>query len=187
MKTKFGIALICAALSASSLAFEQREFHSADGTKSFKALPIGYDKKTKIVTVRKTAGAEIRFKAEHLSEEDRKFLEENADALEASQKLNLDFDIFNGERETIRTDSERTVKTPAGYEIKILNRSKRNIDNVEVEYTIFHRKDAENGPGSIAQTSGSLDISTLFAGREDLNKTRPITLVRYSRQKSGGG
>jgi hypothetical protein len=187
MKTKFILLITCAAVALPSGAFEEREFRSADGAKSFKALPIGYNPTTEVVTVRKAAGTELKFKVSHLSKEDRDFLEKNASALEASQNVRLDFDLFDGERETIRTDAERTVKQEAGYEINILNRSKQDINNVEVEYTIFHRKDAENGPGSVVQTSGALDISTLFAGKEDYNKTDPITLVRYSRQKSGGG
>ena len=82
---------------------------------------------------------------------------------------------------------KHTTTTSAGYDIEIRNWTKKDISNIEVRYTIFHRKDAENGPGSIAQTKGTFFVSTLFAGKDDPNRTDAVNLIRYSRKKSGGG
>ena len=145
---------------------------------------------------REVAGRQIPFQrdltapfAYRLSTADREYVKENANALAAANAIRVDFEVFkdNNEAVTVKGADSKTTTTPAGYEIDLRNWSKKDIDNVAVNYTIFHRKDAENGPGSVAQTTGSIDIETLFSESNNSNRTYPIDLVRYSRQKSGGG
>lgn len=176
----------CAVLATPAVALEKRTFTSADGSKSFEGRLMDYDAKTGLVVVRKGM-RNLKFKLGVLSEEDAKYIKENANAVAAANAIRLDFDLWKGKAVTKRTDSERTTTTPAGYEIEVRNWTKKRISNIEVEYTIFHRKDAENGAGSITTTNGSIHISNLFAGKDDTNKTSPIDLVRYSRKKSSGG
>jgi hypothetical protein len=169
-----------------AMALEARTFTSAEGGKTFQGRLTDYDAKKGTVTVRK-GQRNMTFKLSLLSERDVEYVKEHGNALAAANAIRLDFDLWKGKAVTDRTDAERTTTTPAGYDIEIRNWTKKNIDNIEVRYTIFHRKDAENGAGSIGQTKGSFHVSTLFAGKDDPNRTEPVNLIRYSRKKSGGG
>lgn len=168
-------------------ALDKRTFKSADKSKTFEGVLTDYDAKKGTVTVRKSGGRSSTFKLSLLSSDDQEYVKENANAVAAAKAIGLDFDLYKDKALRNKTETERTTTTPAGYEIAVRNWTKKDIDNIEVNYTIFHRKDAENGPGSVAQTTGTIHISTLFKNSEDPNKTDPINLVRYSRQKSGGG
>lgn len=177
--------LVTMALHAAAI--EKRTFWNADKTKSFTAVAIGYDAKSDTVTVRKAAGQTLKFKLSLLSEEDRKYVQENADALAAAEGVRVSFDLFEGERQTTKGENERTVTTPAGYEITVENRTQHEFTDVDVEYFIFHRKDAEDGPGSIVQSTGSFNFDTLFSNYRQTERTESVDLIRYSRQKAGGG
>lgn len=170
-----------------AMALEKHVFKSADETKSFEGVLTDYDAKRGTVTIRKTGGRSMTMKVALLSEADVTYVKEQGPAIAAAKAIHIDFDLWKDKPEKKKNDEERTVTTPAGYEIELRNRVKRDINNIEVRYTIFHRKDVENGPGSIVQSKGSFYISTLFANSDELNRTDPIDLVRYSRQKAGGG
>ena len=187
MKRTLIILLGCAALALPASALEKRTFKSADKSKSFEGVLTDYDSKGGTVTVRRTGGRSSTFKLTLLSTEDQTYVTENANALIAAKAINLDFDLYKEDAVKVKSETEKTTTTPAGYEIAVRNYTKQNIDDIEIKYTIFHRKDAENGVGSIAQTKGTIHISTLYKNSEDPNKTSTVNLVRYSRQKSGGG
>ena len=187
MKKALLTLISCAALGLPALALEKRTFTSADGSKKFEALLTGYDPAKGTITVRKSGTKTLTFKLSLLSEEDIAYVKKNGNALVAAKSIRVDFDLWKEKPVTTRTDTERTKTTPAGYTVDLRNWSKKDVKNVKVRYTIFHRKDAENGPGSVAQTTGTLDIPTVFAGSGNPYKTKPINLVRYSREKSGGG
>ena len=187
MKKTFITLLGCAIIGLPASALEKRTFTSSDGSKSFEAELTGYDEKKGTVTVRKSGTKTLTFKLSVLSEEDIAYVKKNGNALAASKSIRVDFDLWKDKPKTSRSDTERTITTPAGYTFEIRNWSKESVKNVKVRYTVFHRKDAENGSGSVAQTQGTIDIPTLFAGKDQPRKTSPINLVRYSREKSGGG
>ena len=186
MKRTLITLVTCAIFATPAMALEKRTFTSADGSKSFEGRLMDYDAKKGMVVVRKGM-RNMKFDLKLLSEKDRTYVEENANALAAANAIRLDFDLWKEKPQTVRTDSERTTTTPAGYEIEVRNWTKKSIQNVEIRYVIFHRKGAEDGPGSVVQTEGSYDITHLFAGRDDVTRTDPVDIVRYSRKKSGGG
>ena len=187
MKKPLLTILGCLSLGLPAHALEKRIFTSADGSKTFEATLEGYDAKKGTVTVRKSRTKTMTFNLSVLSAKDIAYIKENGNALAASKSIRVDFDLWKDKPTTTRTDTERTKTTAAGYTVDLRNWSKEDVKNVKVRYTIFHRKDAENGPGSVAQTTGTLNIPTLFASSGNPYKTKPINLVRYSREKSGGG
>jgi len=187
MKRTLIILLGCAALVLPSAALEKRIFKNADESKSFEGVLTDYNVGKGMVTVRMTGTRSSSFKLSLLSEGDQEYVKENANALAASKALRLDFDLYKDKAVKEKTATQKTTTTPAGYEIAVRNWSDQDIEDIEINYTIFHRKDAENGLGSITQTQGSFHISTLFKKSEDPNKTDPVDLVRYARQASGGG
>jgi len=188
MKRTLTILLGCAALvlPASASLLEVRTFKSADGSKSFKGLLLDYNAKKQMVLVRKGI-QNVKFKLSLLSEADAEYVKENAKIVAAARAIRVDFDLYKDKPQRVRTDAERTTTTPAGYEIAVRNWTKKDIGEIEIKYTVHHRKGAENGAGSMTTTDGSIFISTLFNNTEDVNRTDPINLVRYARQKSGGG
>ena len=173
------------ALPASAL--ERRVFTSADGSKTFEGVLTDYDAKAQTIKISKKGSGVLSFKMALLSEEDHAYIKEEGPALAAAKAIRLDLDVYKDKPITNRSRISRTVTTPAGYEIELQNWTKNDVEDVEIRYTIFHRKDAEDGPGSIGQTKGSMFISTVFANSNDMNRTDPINLVRYSRKQSGGG
>jgi hypothetical protein len=181
----FLILIACFALVPNAGAAEKRVFHNASRTKSFTGVPVGYNAETGMVTVRKTAGQTIQFKVSLLCKEDQEYIEKNADILAAANGIRIEFDLFKGKVETSKVGTARTTIYPAGYEITIENRTKKDIPEVELQYFIFHRKGAENGPGSIAQTTGSFTFDPLFTKYTRSEKTKPIQLIRYTRQATG--
>ncbi|MEM7383647.1 MAG: hypothetical protein AAF514_01770 [Verrucomicrobiota bacterium] len=181
------LSLVVAGGALASDGFEAREFFNVDKTKSFKAVLTGFDTRKNVVSMRKAEGRLIRFKVSHLCEEDQAYVKENAAALAAASGLSVDFDLYKGKQTRKKSDLERTVTTPAGYEISLRNSTKTDFENLKINYTIFHRKDAENGPTSIKQTPGSLAVSSVMARGSDRIKTAPVVLERYARKPSGGG
>ena len=186
MKLSLAAFLATLLIGGSAMGFEKRTFRSADNSKSFEATLVAYDTKTGKVTVKKGV-QKMSFPLSKLSEEDVAYVEENADALAAANAIKLDFDLYKDKPETKRTDITRTITTPAGYEIEVSNWTEQKFRDVEVNYSIYHRKDAENGPGSIAETKGSFSLTYLANNSESTTRTTPINLIRYSRKKSGGG
>ena len=166
---------------------EKRVFRSADKKKSFSAVLTGYDKVKDVLTVRRSAGRVQTFKMALLCEEDQAYVRENAAKLMAASSLWIDFDLYKGKIRTQRSNLVRTVTTPAGYKVSLANRAPHSFSDMTVDYTVFHRKAAENGPGSIAQTTGTLFISHLPSGKDADLKTKEVELVRYRRKASGGG
>ena len=189
MKRTIITLLGCAALLLPATGFDKRTFQNADKSKSFEGVVTEYDAAKGLVTVRMNGGRKASFKLTILSTEDQEYIKENANALAAANAVRIDFEIYKDSDDAVKVKSadSQTTTTPAGYEIEVRNWSKKDIENVTVNYTIFHRKDAENGAGSIGQTKGTIDISTLFSESDDMNRTLPVNLVRYARQKSGGG
>ena len=179
--------LLVLGLSAMAAAgFEMRVFKNAAKTKSFEGQLTAYSASKGMVQVRLKNGKKVNFKIDLLSAEDQKYIEENKDALAVAQNVVISMKGFKEEATTKKTDTERTTTTPVGYNIDIRNNSKKEIKNVEVRYTVFYRKDAEKGKGSVARSEGTIDIETLFGNYTDSNQTQPINLVRYIRKKSGG-
>lgn len=187
MKKSLLTLLGCLALAAPASALEKRTFTSADGSKTFEGTLTDYDEKRETVTVRKTGTKTVTFKLNLLSEADIKYVKDNGNALVGANALRLDFDLWKDKPLKKQAGIEKTTTTPAGYTVEVRNWTKKDVDNVKIRYTIFHRKDAENDPGSIAQTTGSFEIETLFAKSDVPQRTEPVNLVRYSREKSGGG
>lgn len=186
MKTTILTLLGCALMALPSVAAEKRTYTSADGKSSFEGTLLDYNAEAGTVKIRRGART-LHFKMDILSDEDQTYIKEEGPKLVAGKAIRIDFDLWNGERKTSRTDNSRTTTSEAGYEIELRNWTKKDVNDIEVRYTIFHRKDAENGPGSIAQTKGSYLVSTLFANSYEKTRTDPVTLTRYIRQKSGGG
>lgn len=177
----------CALLALPASALEKRVFTSADGTKTFEGVLNDYNAKAQTVKITKKGARILNVKMSLLSEKDQEYIREKGPALAAAKAIRIDLDVYKDKPTTTRGSSTRTVTTPAGYEIELRNWTKNDVEDVEVRYTIFHRKGAENGPGSIAQTKGSMFVSTVFANTQETNRTDPINLTRYTRQKSGGG
>ena len=167
-------------------AFEKRTFTSADGSKTFEGTLTDYDASAGTVKIRKGAKT-MHFKMELLSADDQAYIKEQGPAIAAGKAVRVDFDLWKDKPKTSRTDISRTTTSEAGYEIELRNWTKKDVSDIEVRYTIFHRKDAENGPGSVVQKKGSYDVTTLFANSYEKTRTDPVTLTRYIRQKSGGG
>ena len=186
MKRTISLVLGCAVLALPATAFEKRTFKSADGSKTFEAVLTGYDAKSDLVKVRKGART-MSFKLSALSAEDQEYIQENANALAAASAIKVQLDPYKERGETKKTGSVSTTVTKTGYDIEIRNWTGNDIADVEVQYTIFHLKAAEKGPGTVAQTTGSFDISTLFKQSDHTEKTVAVDLVRYVREKSGGG
>ncbi len=74
-----------------SAALEQREFTSADETKTFTATLIEYKEANRTVAVRLKSGGTKRFSIDLLSADDQKYVMESADELAVSRSVDVSF------------------------------------------------------------------------------------------------
>lgn len=167
---------------------ELRTFSSADKSKTFEGVLVGYSSKTDTVEVRrKGARRTTKFKLEMLSADDQKYVRAQETALKVGSSVAIDMVAWKGEGVTQRGETVKTTTTPVAYEITVANRSKEEIKDIEVRYTIYYSKDSENGAAVERKHESSFDIETLFAKYEDTTRTDEISLEKYRRSKSGGG
>ena len=174
-----------AVLPASAL--EERTFHNADKTKSFVGEAVGYNSKSDIVTVRRSNGAEIRFKVSLLSEDDREYIRENGVALAVGDATVVTLKEFENEQQRTSTEIVRSAVTPTGYSVTVKNGSAELMEDVTADYTIYYRKGSETGKGSITESTGTLDLYSIYPRKTSSDFTGTVSLERMTRSKSGGG
>lgn len=186
MKLRYLISIgLLAVLPASAL--EQRTFQNADKSKSFEGKAVGYNSKTDTVTVRRTGGSEINFKVSLLSDDDQTYIRENAVALATSSSTVVQVEEFKGERQSTNTEVVRSAVTPTGFNITVVNGSGEIMEDVVADYTIYYRKGAEEGKGTITESTGTMDLYTIYPKKRSSAQTGTVSLERMTRSKSGGG
>lgn len=188
------IALCALILPASAL--EEREFKSADKTKSFKATLTDYDVKKKRVTVQLENGKSKRFPIDILSKEDQAYVKKYSDVLAVSRDIKITFTEVKGKTERSKEGLVRTRKTPTSYNIMVYNRSDKVIENLEVRYSYYYcvGSSSADGPRHTPKVSkGTLVFPKLFGKYNETRETAKITLIRESKKgvappvPSGGG
>ena len=129
----------------------------------------------------------MSFKLSVLSTEDQAYVKENANALAAARALSVKIEPVKERGRTVKAGLTSTTKTQAGYEIELQNGGNQNLQNIEIKYTLLHRKDAEKGGGSKVKTTGTLEFESLIRNSGDVQKTKTVELEKYIRKKSSGG
>lgn len=179
-----------------SAALEEREFKSADKSKSFTATLIDYNEAKKTVTVTLKNGSQKRFALAILSEEDQKYVIDSADDLAVSRSVNVSFKEIKGETTRSKAGLVRTQSTPTSYEIQVYNRSDTVIEELEVRYSLYYCVGSSNATGprhTPKVLKGSLIYPKLFGKYTETRPTSEITLIRESKKgvappvPSGGG
>lgn len=187
MKTLLTLCASCLLVMSAS-GTEMRTFSSADKSKTFEGVLVGYSSKTDTVQVRrKGARHTTKFKLEMLSVADQEYVRAQEEILRVAASVAIDMEAWKGEAVTQRGETVKTTTTPVAYEITVKNRSSEELKDIEVRYTIYYNKDSESGRASELTLESSFEIDTLFAKYEDTTRTDEINLEKYRRSKSGGG
>jgi len=172
------------AFTASSVqALEEREFHNADKSKSFKGTVIGYDAQKKKVTIRSSRGGVSHVKLSAFCEEDQKYILDNANALAASKSLEFSFKEVTG-------GGSKKTGFDTGYDISLYNRGTSEIKDIEFKYTIYYRVGSvKKGVKTVAKEhSGDLSLDSLYGTLRYTLSTSKVKLVReIVKGKAGGG
>lgn len=186
------IALLSLVLS--SAAIEQRQFKSADETKTFTATLIEYKDSTRTVTVRLKSGGSKRFSIDLLSADDQKYVMDSAEELAVSRSVHVSFKEVKGDTSRSKAGRVRTQSTPISYEIQVYNRSDQVIKDVEVRYSFYYcvGSSSATGPRHTPKVQkGSLIYPKLFGKYNETRHTADVVLVRESQKRilppSGGG
>lgn len=167
------------AFAVPSQAIEQRTFHSADKSKSFKATLTDYDAKKKSVTVAYASGKKKSFPLSVLSKECQDYVLANKDLLAIARSVRLKF-------AEVKVKAGDTVNT--GYSIEVYNSSKRAVETVTLKYTLYYDQGDLNKGGTVTKTkSGTLSTGKLYDGDTMTVDTAKVGIVRKSKPASGGG
>lgn len=174
MKLLFTMGCLC--FCVTTLSAELRNFESADGSKTFSAELIGYDSKTKMVTVilqRKTQN----FSIDLLSEDDQKYVIETGKQLAVINNIVITIKEFseNSEKKTSERVEDRV--TPSGYVISLNNRSAQDFKKLEVKYTIYYAVQGYIEPDRKVETlTGDLTYDLASNKSKELN-TKTVNIV----------
>lgn len=186
MKMKIFLSLLfLTALPALSL--EERTFHSADKSKSFVGEATAYSAKTDTVTVQREGGKELTFKLSLLCEDDQAYIRENSVILAAAGNVRVEMKEFEGDRQTNKTDTSRLAVTPTGFIVTVANAAEEPLEDVTADYTIYYRKGSESGDAKLHESTGSMDLYTIYPRNRFSDRTGTVNLERFTRSKSGGG
>ncbi|BDS06387.1 hypothetical protein NT6N_14270 [Oceaniferula spumae] len=180
MKVKHLIAMVLMAVALPSQALEQREFFSADKSKSFKATLTGYNSKTKTVTVSVGPGRSKHFSLDVLSPECQKYVLANEAGLAIAKNVRLTIEEDKG----LKNGDE----VPTGYSIEVRNNGKVTVDNVSLKYTLYYDQGDLVRGGIISKTKeGTLATGKLYSSDTITVATDKVGIVRKIKAPSGGG
>ncbi len=174
------IAFLTAIASATT---EWKVFESAEGDRTFVGRLVSYDAKKQIVTAQKKSTMRpVRFKVDLLSDEDREYVETRSAQLEAAGAFRVDFSKSIEKTGSNKSGKERRSTYDAAFLIELRNYSPEFFENIEVEYIVAYRKDAVNGPGTVATTQGTHLISVLPGNSDENIATEGVTLESYRKE-----
>lgn len=175
------ICLLAVTFSVGSLeALEQRTFYNADRSKSFVAKLYDIDETKKRVIVINKKGRKMSFPLSKISEKCQEYVMSKKDALAVARYIKLDFKEMKAERSG---DS-----IPTYYQVKLYNRGKDSIDNIELRYTLHYRQGNLSKGGSDEKTSsGKLSTGKLFDRDTKTFTTEMVNIVRTIQKPQGGG
>lgn len=183
-------------LAIPSMALEEREFRSADKSKSFHGLLTGYDADKKIVTVRLNSGREKRFNIDVLAKEDQQYVADNLDTLAVIKSINVSFKEIKEKSTRTKEGLITTSTVPTYYDITVYNRSTTPIEELELRYSYYYCVGTLT-PGGPKHTpkveKGLLVFDKLFEQDTATLQTAKIDIIRASKKgvappvRSGGG
>ena len=151
-------------------------FTSADGGKKFAGKLVSFRQQGELVTVkRKDTNRDMSFKISILSEEDQKYILEQAPALTAAGAIRVSFD-----KNLVRLDDDKARKYTGCYQISVENLSSESIQDVEVEYLVIYQKGSLAKGSTIVVDQGNKVISDLLPNLSDYVETSSITLQSAS-------
>lgn len=180
MKLKHLIAMTLLAVALPSQALEQREFHSADQSKSFKATLTGYNAKTKTVTVTMGAGQTKSFKLDILSPDCQKYVLAQQQALAIAKSVRLTIDEEKG--------AKAGDEVPTGYSIEVRNNGKMSLDEVTLNYTLYYDQGDLVKGGTVSKTkTGTLTTGKMYSSDTITVSTAKVGIVRKIKPAEGGG
>lgn len=180
MKTKYLLLFATLSLALPLQALEQTTFYNTDKSKSFAATLVGYNAKTKMVSVKMSSGAQKNFKMSVLAKETQDYVISKEDRLAIGKSVRLKF------TEVKQKGSGDGVAT--SYAIEVRNAGKKAIQDVNLKYTLYYSQgDLEQG-GTVAKTkSGNLSTGKIYDADTLTVSTQSVQIVRASKPASGGG
>ncbi|MGB0991510.1 MAG: hypothetical protein ACPG32_03475 [Akkermansiaceae bacterium] len=158
---------------------EVRRFQNADETKSFFGELVDYDAKKKLVTVKLQKGnKKIKFALNILSEDDQKYVLNNADRVAVANNIEITLKKFSDKSKKELKPRIVNRVHPSGYTIQVNNRSKKVISNITLNYTLYYAVQDYLKPERKDETKeGSLTIEKIVAQRKQTHKTETIDIV----------
>lgn len=177
------LALVSMALP--SAAFEQRAFYSKDKTQTFSGCLTDYDATKKSVTVKLKNGQKKRFNLNFLSEDDQKYVLGHQDTLAVGKGLSVSFKKMRDKSTRTKEGLIRTSVIPTYYDVTIYNRTKTEIDDLELRYSYYYCIGtlAPKGPKHTPHIArGMLSCGKIY-GQDTLTlQTAKIDIIRASKK-----
>lgn len=195
MKTPILLTILAACFIAPLCFADMHEFTSADGEKTVWAEVTGYDAAAKTVNLLLTNKSRITSPVTAFTEEDQKYIEKAAIALEAGRNLAIRFADDEEELSEKRnpTNGYRTVELKSGFELELRNNGQETFKGLTADYQIFYAaylNPFEDKARTDQASKGSVKLPELAPREETTVNTDGVGMTRITRlplaQCSGG-
>lgn len=160
----------------------ERNFYNPDYSKSFSGRIVGFDESKQTIAVQ-TKKSKINVPLDQLSERDLAYYEEIKDLVIASKSLGVSI------KETAdkATREGRAITRNTYFEVTLANRSATKIENIEVKYTTYYKRDTLDGPPVLTSETGSYEVASLYGNYRETSSTTAIPITKESRPGMSGG
>jgi hypothetical protein len=181
------------AMVAGTAVAEHRAFRSADGSKEIwgTVLDIVDSSKGHLVVMRLESGKKIKFPASSLSEADQEYISEASQRFAAGRELRLEITPNEEKSEPQLTRGRKIVTNDFGFDLTFTNTGQSELENLEVEYEIFYRKDKREGKTEHKRydqsLSGTMKINSVKPKLEQTLTTQRVAIVSDKANKGGPG
>ncbi|MGE9269513.1 MAG: hypothetical protein ACQKBU_01810 [Verrucomicrobiales bacterium] len=158
-------------------AAELHRFESADGGKDFVGELRGYDPDSELVRV-KVNSKLLSFPLKVLSQRDRLYVLDNGEGLAMANQLAIHLERYIDKHEK-RVMGRKTDRIyPSGYEVRLTNRSQRELKKIKLTYTVYYGVQGYLDPArTTMEFTGRLYCKALAPGKSVTLRTKPVDIV----------
>lgn len=180
-------------MAAGTAVAEHRAFRSADGSKEIwgTVLDIVDSPKGQLVVMRLESGKKIKFPTTSLSKADQEYINEAGQRFAAGRDLRLQIKPNEEKSEAQLSRGRKVVTNDFGFDLTFKNNGKTDLENLEVEYEIFYRKDKREGKTEHKRydqsLTGTMKINSVKPRLEQTLTTQRVAIVSDKANKGGPG
>lgn len=190
MQAVRSLATFGAVLALASTSFA-RTFTSADGSKTMDGKLTAVSVQNKTATIKRVDGKSITFPLSAVSSEDQTYIKDWYKGTAALRNLSVNIKQQDVKGTETKTSNARRYTITSKYALNIRSNAPFEVNDLDVKYRIFYKKDKEKSKDLELTADGSTKIDSLMARGEMMFTTDPVSLSVQkplpAQQCKGGG